>query len=283
MNIAIVGPGRIGSTFAFYLSRGGHQVTLIARGKRLEELQRDQAIVAVNGDRAPVQVATALDPTAPYDLVLVTVLSNQVDALLPALKASAAKTILFMFNTFDAPDRLRDAVGTERFASGFPAMAAFFVDGKLKSNVTGPGMVTTLSSQAWAEILKKSGLPTEFEPDMTSFLRSHAAFVAPLMAAAMMTWKRSSNLTWSEASKLTGALIEALGLVRSLGQVLKPGFVAWLARMPTVALTLLIYLFTRTATNKAMGEFGPNETRALIDSMAAAAPGKTPRLLSIRP
>ena len=45
MNIAIIGAGRIGSTFAYYFSRGGHEVTLIARGQRLEALQRDGAIV----------------------------------------------------------------------------------------------------------------------------------------------------------------------------------------------------------------------------------------------
>jgi 2-dehydropantoate 2-reductase len=36
MQIAIVGPGSIGSTFAFWLSEAGHDVTVIARGTRLE-------------------------------------------------------------------------------------------------------------------------------------------------------------------------------------------------------------------------------------------------------
>lgn len=96
MQIAIVGPGGIGSTFAFQLSRAGHEVTVIARGKRLERLQRDRAIVNVAEERAAVRVSAALDATTEWDLVLVTVLANQVDAVLPALTASAAKTVMFI-------------------------------------------------------------------------------------------------------------------------------------------------------------------------------------------
>ena len=67
MKIAIVGTGGIGSTFALHLSRAGYDVTVIARGKRLEQLQRDQAIVCVGG----VSVSGALDQTTPWNLVLV--------------------------------------------------------------------------------------------------------------------------------------------------------------------------------------------------------------------
>lgn len=283
MNIAIIGAGRIGSTFALHLSRAGHEVTVVARSTRLEELKREGAIVTVTGERAVVKVAPALEREVPFDLVLVTVLDHQVDAVLPELKASAAKTVLFLFNTFQPLDRLRDAVGAERFESGFPAMTAFFVDGKLRSTVRGPGLVTTLSSAKWAEVLKQAGMPTEVETDMPSFLRSHVAFVVPLMATAMLTWKRSTELTWAEARKMSAAMVEALEVVRGLGHTLKPGFVVWLARLPSVMLTAMLWAFARTSANKNLGEFGPGETRALIDAMTAAAPGKTTQLLAIRP
>lgn len=54
MNIAILGTGAIGSTFAYHLSKAGHAVTAIARGQREEQLRRDGAIVLVSGERAPV-------------------------------------------------------------------------------------------------------------------------------------------------------------------------------------------------------------------------------------
>jgi 2-dehydropantoate 2-reductase len=283
LKIAVIGPGRIGSTFAFHLSSAGHEVTVVARGERLLQLQRTSAITAIGGASARVVVADVLDVTMPFDLVLVTVLAQQVDEVMPALVASAAKTIIFMFNTFENNERLRDAVGAGRFASAFPNMTAFFVDGKLKSVVNGPGMVTTLSSQAWAAVLKEAGMPTEVELDMTSFLRTHAAFVVPLMAAALLTWKRDTELTWREASRLARAMVEGFALVSSLGHTLKPSYIGILAKFPRVLLAAMMWMAARSAAVKNLGEFGPTETRSLIDQMAAAAHGSIPDLLAIRP
>lgn len=44
-----------------------------------------------------LEVTTALDPAIEWDLVLVTVLVSQVDAVLPALASSKAKSVMFMF------------------------------------------------------------------------------------------------------------------------------------------------------------------------------------------
>jgi 2-dehydropantoate 2-reductase len=61
MQIAIVGPGGIGSTVAFRLARAGHDITVVARGGRLEQLRRDGAIVTTKGECAPVSVSGELD------------------------------------------------------------------------------------------------------------------------------------------------------------------------------------------------------------------------------
>ena len=101
---SVLGVGNIGSTFAFQLARiGGHDVTVVARpgSKRLEQLRRDRAIVDVKGERARVHVTDTLDELAPFDVVIVTLLAHQVDAVLPALRRSAAGCVQFMFNTFD--------------------------------------------------------------------------------------------------------------------------------------------------------------------------------------
>ena len=94
LRIAVLGAGKIGSTFAFQLARtGGHDVTVVARpgSVRLQQLERDNAIIDVQGERASVRVSSTLDEQAPYDLVIVTLLAHQTDALLPALQRSAAK------------------------------------------------------------------------------------------------------------------------------------------------------------------------------------------------
>lgn len=47
LSIAILGVGRIGSTFAYQLSQAGHEVTVVALpgSSRLKQLQRDNGIV----------------------------------------------------------------------------------------------------------------------------------------------------------------------------------------------------------------------------------------------
>ena len=75
LRIAILGVGKIGSTFAFQLARTGHHdVTVVARAGsvRLRQLQRDNGIVNIKGERASVRVTDTLNERTPYDLVIVT-------------------------------------------------------------------------------------------------------------------------------------------------------------------------------------------------------------------
>ena len=154
LQIAIIGTGNIGSTFAYQLAlAGGHAVTVIARpdSPRLRQLQRDGAIVRDDGTRAPVTVADRLDTATPYDLVSVTVPAQQVDTLIPALRDSAAARILFMVNQFD-PERLRDAIGRPRCDFGMPfVQASLDANGRLHA-VIGAG------GQKRASLARSAGL-----------------------------------------------------------------------------------------------------------------------------
>src|SRR6516165_6786399 len=115
LSIAVIGAGKIGSTFAYQLARAGNDVTIIARpdSLRLQQLQRDQAIILKTGGRAEVRVADKLDEGAAYNLVVVTTSAHQVDAVLPALQRSNAQWVQFMLVTYE-PERLRDAIGSHR-------------------------------------------------------------------------------------------------------------------------------------------------------------------------
>jgi 2-dehydropantoate 2-reductase len=283
MQIAVVGAGRIGTTFAFHLAQAGHEVTLIARGKRLEELQRNPVIETDKGKRAEVKVAASLDPAIAFDRVLVTVLAHQVDDVLPALRASAAKNVIFMFNTFERLDRLREAVGPSRFTAGFPTVVAYLTDGKLRSSVSGPGQITTVGNAEWAELFTKAGIPTEVQPDMESFLRSHAVFVIPLMAIGSVVFQRKAGISWGEAWKHARATKQGFAVVRKLGHSVIPAMVSTIAFLPSFCVAFMYWVLSRTAVLRDLGSMGPGEVRALIDAMAQAAPGETGELTAIRP
>jgi 2-dehydropantoate 2-reductase len=283
MKIAILGPGSIGSTFALHLARAGHEVTVVARGKRLEQLRRDEAIVSAAGERAEVRVHAALDTTTEWDLVLVTVLASQVDAVLAALTASAAKTVMFMFNTFESLDRLRDAVGSARFAFGFPAILATLDDGKLTSKVVTRGMPTTVTDATWAKVFTDAGIPAVVHADMESWLRTHAALVVPAMIAGITAYTRQAGVSWTEAMTLARAMEEGFCVVRELGNTITPKPMVMLSRLPTPMVATLLWTFSRIEAIRKTGAAGPGEPRMLIDAMAAAAPGRTPTLLAVRP
>lgn len=281
MLIAVLGAGAIGSTFAYHLARAGHSVTVIARGARLAQLERDGAIVLTSGERAAVSVRPALDAETAYDLVLVTVLATQVDAVLPALRASAARTVMFMFNTFEPLDRLRDAVGAARFVFGFPAgVFTLLIDGRIRPQVRSG---TTVGEAAWAVLFSAAGIPTVVEPDMHSWLRTHAALVAPLMAIGVAVVARGGGIRWAEARRYAAALTQGFAVVRALGNAILPASIARMAGLPRALTAALLWLMSRTAMLRDLGRLGAAEPRMLIDMMTAAAPGKTDVLVAIRP
>ncbi|MGH3644772.1 MAG: ketopantoate reductase family protein, partial [Mycobacterium sp.] len=284
MQIAIVGPGGIGSTFAFQLSEAGHDVTVIARGARLDQLRHVGAIVTVEGERAAVHVSAELDTTTDWDLVLVTVLASQVDVLLPALSAGAAKSVMFMFNTFQSLDRLRDAVGPHRFTFGFPAIVAGLNDGQLTSTILRRGMLTTVSDPLWAKVFTDAGLPATVHLDMESWLRTHAAVAVPIVIAGSTALRRGGGISRAEAVRLARAMKEGFQLVRHLGNAVTPAPIAIISHSPVAVLATLLWTLTRfDAFNRTIAVAPADEPRTLIDEMSSTWPGHTPTLLAVRP
>ena len=284
MQIAVVGPGAIGSTFAFRLARAGHDVTVVARGGRLDQLRSDGAIVTTTGERAPVGVGAELDAATVWDLVLVTVLDSEVDVLLAALGRSAAETVMFMFNTFRSLERLRDAVGPQRFAFGFPAIMASLDRGKLSATIPRRGITTTVTHAVWAKVFSDAGIPATVQEDMQSWLRTHAALIVPLAVAGSSAHRRGRGISRDEAMRLARAMDEGFQLVRRLGDSLIPASVAILSWLPVPALAALLWTLTRLRLfTRTIASVPGDEPRILIDEMSAVGDGCTPALLAVRP
>lgn len=277
MHLALIGPGAIGSTFAFHLARAGHDVTVVARGQRLARLREDGAVVRADGARAPVTVAEALDPATPFDVVLVTVLASQVQAVLPALAASAAKQVMFMFNTFDELAPLREAVGPGRCCFGFPGgVFTLLVDGRIHPQVR---RGTVCSEPAWAEVFTRAGIPTSVEADMQGYLRTHVAMVVPMMSMAAL----GRAATWAEARRFALAWKAGFRLVRALGETLRPAVFGAVDVFPVALLAGLLWMFSRTQLLRDLGKLGPAEPRQLIDAMQAARPDLAGAVRAVRP
>jgi 2-dehydropantoate 2-reductase len=280
MDIAIYGTGAIGSALAFQLSKAGHRVTTLARGKRLEQLQRTRAIVRVGGDRAPVEPSEKLDRSVPWDLLIVTVLAPQVPAILEDLKASAARQVMFMFNTFESLEPLKQAVGAHRFRFGFPmGIFGYLVEGELRFQVNSG---TTVDDPSWAKVFTEAGVPTVTSDDMQGWLRAHAAMVIPLMAIGVKVLARGSGITWAEARLAAAAFDEGFDAVRAMGHRITPAMVNVFAVLPRFITTPLFWAMSRTNMSRELGKLGDHEFKMLIDQIAKAWK-PTPALTALRP
>lgn len=280
MHIAIYGTGAIGSALAFQLSKAGHRVTTIARGKRLEQLQRSGAIVRVGGDRAAIEPSEKLDRSVPYDLLVVSVLAPQVPAILEDLKASAAKQVMFMFNTFESIEPLKQAVGAHRFRFGFPmGIFGYLVEGELQFQVNSG---TTVDDPAWAKRFTEAGVPTVTSDDMQGWLRSHAALVIPLMSIGVRVHARGAGITWKEARLAAAAFDEGFEAVKAMGHRITPTMVHALAVLPRFVLVPLLWAMSRATFLRELGKLGDHEFKMLIDQIAKAWK-PTPALTALRP
>ena len=291
LRIAVLGVGRIGSAFAFQLARAGrHDVTVIARpgSPRLRQLQRDDGIVDVKGERAGVRIEDALDEQTPYDLIIVTLLGFQVDAVLPALRRSAAKCIQFMFVTFE-PERLRDAVGAERCAFGMPFIQSDFdADGRLKATIGAGGQKTIMSQQRWVDVFTAAGLPAALEPDMPLWLRCHVPLTIAFESISVAGVRRGDGASWGEAMVIARGVHESFALIKGLGYRIYPRAKRLIAASPAPVVAAMLWAMSRIKPFRELLATGVNECRALVDVLAAAAPQAKPpvavaRLLAMKP
>ncbi len=275
LRIAVLGAGNIGSTFAFQLARvGHHDVTVIARpgSVRLDQLRRDQAIVNVKGERASVRVADTLDGQTPHDLVIVTLLAHQVDAVLPALQRSAATCIQFMFNTFD-PERLQEAVGAERCAFGMNfVQATLNGDGKLKATIGAGGQKTLMDRQRWVDVFNAAGLPAAIERDMPLWLRCHVPLCVAFESVSVAGVRRGGGASWREALVLARGVQASFKLIEGLGHPVYPRTKKLMDRSPASAVAAMLWSMSRVRSFRELLATGKAECVALVDAMVAAAP-----------
>lgn len=271
--IAIVGAGQIGSTFAFQLAhQGRHQVTVVARpgSVRSAQLQGDGAIVDVNGARASVRVLDLLDEQTPYDLVIVTLLAHQIDAVLSDLQRSAAKCVQFMFNTFD-PERLQHAVGAERCSFGMPFVQAMLgIDGRLKATIGAAGQKTIMGRQRWVDVFNAAGLPAVLEPDMRLWLRCHAPLCVAFESVSVAGERRGGGASWGEALVLARGIHACFTLIENLGFAVYPRSKKLLYNSPPSAVAAMLWFMSRIRSFRELLASGKNECCVLVDVMAEA-------------
>jgi 2-dehydropantoate 2-reductase len=274
LKIAVLGAGKIGSTFAFQLvTVGHHDVTVIARpgSTRLQQLQRDNAIVNSNGERAPVTVCDALDEQILYDVVIVTLMDHQTDAVLTALKRSRALWIQFMFNTFH-PDRLQASLGVERCAFGMQfVQATLDGEGKLKATIDSAGQKIIMDQQRWVDVFRDAGLPATIETQMPLWLRCHVPVCVAFESVSVAREHRGGGASWKESMKLARGVHASFNLIKAIGCDVYPKSKRALNGSPAWVFASVLWILSRNRSFRELLASGKAECQALVEEMAATA------------
>ena len=128
--VLVYGAGPLGSLFAARLQRGGNDVSLLARGRRLADLREHgimlEDFITKERTTTRVNVIDSLAPDDAYDLVLVIMRKNHALQILPILAANGrTPNVLFLMNNAAGPGELTKALGVERVLIGFPGSAGY--------------------------------------------------------------------------------------------------------------------------------------------------------------
>ena len=202
MKTLVFGAGPLGSLMAARFHEAGQDVTLLARGQRLEDLKEHGVVLesGIDGPRTVTRVKTteSLEPDDVYDLIMVVMRMNQAVKILPALAVNQhASTVLFMMNNFAGPEQLVEALGKERVMSGFP-----YPGGERIGHVTRivpadedhrwtipigevDGRITPRTRHVAAFLSTMEGYEVEIRRDMDAWLKCHVVALMPAFVPAL--------------------------------------------------------------------------------------------------
>ncbi len=200
VQIIIFGAGVQGTLYGVRLARAGHDVTLIARGRRAEELRRHGAVTqdvfSARTDTVRLPVTEQLGPDMRADLCLVTVRREQLDTVLPALAAaSALARIVFMVNHANGSEALIGALGRARVVLAFPGAAGGIEAGVDRYTfVNEQPMAVEADAPDVISVFRNAGFRVARVQDMDAWLRRHAVFVTAIAGALYESGGRASAL-----------------------------------------------------------------------------------------
>lgn len=183
--LLIFGAGVIGSVYALRFAQYGLNVTLLARGKRLQALKRNGLSYNDNGTIKQIAVKTIdkLENDDIYDFIFVPVRYDQAESSLTAIKNNKSNTIVTLTNTIGY-DSWLEIVG-DRLLPGFPGaggdikedvLYAQFGSEKHQGTIFGEiNGQTTERVKELAQLFESVNLHYEIQNDILAFHISHIA------------------------------------------------------------------------------------------------------------
>lgn len=232
MKFLVFGAGVLGCNLANNLFRAGKDVTLLARGAWVEEIRSNGLRIKNSLSRrtavSPVPVAAELSPEDAYDVIFVAVRYTQIETILETLRASRAKTIIFVGNNVRASETaalLPKKNVLFAFTSSAGHRESKYVDSvDLRKITVGPLRDAPSQEELVQKIFSGTKYKVAYEPNMEDYLLCHAAFVLPAVFACYKTDGNLKRLKKDNAhlNRLIDANIEGYRAIRNAGHEILP-------------------------------------------------------------
>ena len=236
--ILIFGAGVIGSIYGGRLALSGHDVTLLARENRLEELLKYGLLLQKTGDpnstKVPVAIISALQPDDEYDYIFVTLRKDQVEEALPVLKNNCSKKFVFMVNNCKGYSKWISTLG-DRIIAAFPGCGGGIENGIVRYEIiaksTQPTMLGKISGNSvknlhdLKQIIIEAGFPVSISQNIDVWQKSHVAMIAAF--SNLIYYDEGTNYTaaknYRAIHQMTKALKESFKFLNNSGIGVLPG------------------------------------------------------------
>jgi len=291
--VLAIGAGVNGSVCAAALHNAGIDVTLLARGKRYDEL-RDAGITIENSLKhkrsiTKVPVIASLEPDDVYDYVLLIVRRNQVPDLLPVLARNQSPNVVFMSNNLSGADEY-SVIGKERVMMGFVFAGGWQEKGVVYA-VSGAGGVlgaifggvpfgeidgkTPPRLTRLVDIFNTAGLNARAFSRISDYLATHAALVTIVVCFLINrnNDKQALIRSKSDLEIVVNAMREALEVLPAAGYRITPNHSNAIKIIPRFLLVAAFRAFMTSKLADAVGFWhysdNPDEMLLLAEEFKA--------------
>ncbi len=232
MKILVLGAGVLGCNLASDLFRAGKDVTLLARGAWGKEIKanglRIKSILSPWATVSRIPVATELRPEDAYDVIFVVVRYTQLETVVDTLRASRAKTIVFVGNNVRAAE-IAALLPEKNVLFAFSMSAGHretdrVVSMDMKKITIGQLRDAPSNEALIREIFAGTKVKVIYEPNMEDYLLCHAAFVLPVTFACFKTDGNLKKLKGNTVffNRLIDANIEGYRAIQNAGHEILP-------------------------------------------------------------
>jgi 2-dehydropantoate 2-reductase len=269
MNVLVYGAGVIGCYLAHVLCQAGNDVTLLARGKWKEKLEKNGLVIhhylqkKTTADRP--QILGQVDATAHYDVVFAVMQHQQMQAILGDLAQIDTPRVVLVGNNLSAPAMEREIISRSEMPKtvlfGFQATAGNRENARVEcvrwnsGEMTLGGLHRTLTDEEktfFSKLFSGTKYRLVWEEDMDGWYKCHLALILPIAYLCYLTGCDLRKATRAQRKLLLDAADEGFGLLRQLGVAIRPaGEDAYYRPGPKRALcAAMMFAIAKTALGK---------------------------------